>query len=209
LNAADRPDQVIAATRTWLEQAVIGLELCPFASTPYLNDRVRYRVSAQRSSVGLLEELFDELQALQDADPLKCETTLLIHPQVLTDFRHYNDFLDECDTAVTELGLDGELQVASFHPSYQFAGTRAEDIENYTNRSPYPMLHLLREASVARAVAAFTSADGAGVDGIGAKNIETLRRLGHAGWRQLWSPEKVTPFSGRVERASAAFDKRT
>jgi hypothetical protein len=172
---------VIAATRTWLEKAVIGLKLCPFASSPYLNDRVRYRVSAQRSSVGLLEELIDELQLLQDTDPLSCETTLLIHPQVLTDFRHYNDFLDECDAAVTELGLEGELQVASFHPGYQFAGTRAEDIENYTNRSPYPMLHLLREASVTRAVATFPD-----VDQIGAKNIETLRSLGHEGWRQLW-----------------------
>ena len=152
-------DQVIAATRTWLERAVIGLQLCPFAAVPHLNDRVRYCVSAQRSCVGLLEELSDELQALQDADPLKCETTLLIHPQVLTDFREYNDFLAACDAAVAELGFEGELQVASFHPRYQFAGTCAHDIENYTNRSPYPMLHLLREASVARAVANFPHID--------------------------------------------------
>lgn len=174
-------EAVVAATRTWLEQAVIGLQLCPFASSPYLNDRVRYCVSAQRSSVGLLEELFRELQVLQDTDPLTCETTLLIHPYVLTNFRHYNDFLDECDAAVAELGLDGELQVASFHPRYQFSGTHAEDIENYTNRSPYPMLHLLREASVARAVADFPA-----VDRIGERNIATLRRLGHEGWRRLW-----------------------
>jgi uncharacterized protein len=177
----ERDEQIIAATRTWLERAVIGLQLCPFASGPHLNDRVRYRVSAQRSRAGLLDELSDELQALQDADPLTCETTLLIHPQVLTDFRDYNDFLDECDAVVTDLGFDGELQVASFHPLYQFAGTGAQDIENYTNRSPYPMLHLLREASVARAVASFPD-----VDGIGTRNIETLRRLGHEGWRQLW-----------------------
>lgn len=177
----EHADRVIAATRKWLEEAVIGLQLCPFAAAPYLNDRVRYRVSAQRSSVGLLEELSDELQTLQDADPLQCETTLLIHPLVLTDFRDYNDFLDECDAAVTELGFEGELQVASFHPLYQFAGTGAQDIENYTNRSPYPMLHLLREDSVARAAESFPL-----IDTIGARNKETLRRLGHEGWRQLW-----------------------
>ena len=175
-------ERVIAATRMWLQKAVIGLQLCPFAAAPHLNDRVRYRVSTQRSSVGLLEELSEELQSLQDADPLQCETTLLVHPQVLTDFLDYNDFLDECDAALAELGLEGELQVAGFHPSYQFAGTRAQDIENYTNRSPYPMLHLLREASVARAVASFPD-----IDGISARNIETLRRLGHEGWRKLWT----------------------
>ena len=137
-DSTEHPDQVIAATRTWLERAVIGLQLCPFAAAPHLNDRVRYCVSEQRSSVGLLEDLSVELHALQDADPLKCETTLLVHPQVLTDFREYNDFLDACDAAVAELGFEGELQVASFHPHYQFAGTGVQDIENYTNRSPYP-----------------------------------------------------------------------
>ena len=180
-NAPDSAEQVIAATRNWLERAVIGLQLCPFAVAPHLSDRIRYRVSAQRSGVGLLEELSEELQTLQDADPLKCETTLLIHPQVLTDFREYNDFLDACDAAVAELGFDGELQVASFHPRYQFAGTDEQDIENYTNRSPYPMLHLLREASVTRAVASFPH-----IERIGTTNKETLHRLGHEGWRQLW-----------------------
>lgn len=180
-NPAEHPDQVIAATRNWLERAVIGLQLCPFAAVPHLNDRVRYCVSAHRSGVGLLEELCHELQALQDADPLKCETTLLIHPHVLSDFLEYNEFLDACDAAIAELGFEGELQVASFHPRYQFAGTDAQDIENYSNRSPYPMLHLLREASVARAVASFPH-----IDRIGDMNRETLRRLGHEGWRQLW-----------------------
>ena len=180
-DSAEHPDQVIAATRKWLERAVIGLQLCPFAAAPHLHDRVRYCVSAQRSGVGLLEQLADELRALQDADPLKCETTLLIHPHVLTDFLEYNDFLGACEAAVAELGLEGELQVASFHPRYQFAGTEVQDIENYSNRSPYPMLHLLREASVARAVANFPH-----IERIGIMNKETLRRLGHEGWRQLW-----------------------
>jgi hypothetical protein len=174
-------EQVIAATRIWLERAVIGLQLCPFAASPYRADRVRFCVSAQRSTEGLLEDLCRELQALQDADPLQCETTLLIHPQVLTSFRAYNDFLDVCDAALAELGLEGELQVASFHPDYRFAGTSRQDITNFTNRSPYPMLHLLREASVARAVASFP-----GVDEVGEKNTETLRRLGPEGWRRLW-----------------------
>jgi uncharacterized protein len=179
-NPAEHPDQVIAATRNWLERAVIGLQLCPFAAVPHLNDRVRYCVSAQRSGVGLLEELGHELRTLQDADPLKCETTLLIHPHVLTDFLEYNDFLDACDAAVAELGFEGDLQVASFHPRYQFAGTSPDDITNHTNRSPYPILHLLREASVSRAVAAFPEAGQ-----IFEKNIDTMRRLGVAGWVAL------------------------
>lgn len=174
-------EQVIVKTRVWLERAVIGQQLCPFAAAPYLRDRVRFWVSAQRSTAGLLEDLCRELRVLRDADPLQCETTLLIHPQVLTDFLEYNDFLDECDAAVAELGLEGELQVASFHPNYRFAGTSELEITNYTNRSPYPMLHLLREASVARAVANFPA-----IDEIGPRNMQTLRRLGHEGWRRLW-----------------------
>ncbi len=177
----DSAEQVIAATRTWLHKAVIGLQLCPFAPEPYLQDRVRYCVSEQRSRADLLDDLSRELRALQDADPLQCETTLLIHPRMLTDFGHYNDFLGDCEDAVERWGFQGELQVASFHPLYQFAGTGPDDIENYSNRSPYPMLHLLREASIARAVASFD-----GIDDIGARNIETLRRLGHEGWRRLW-----------------------
>lgn len=173
-------ERVIAATRSWIENVVIGLQLCPFAAGPHLGGRVRYCVSAQRSADGLLEEFSRELQSLQEADPLECETTLLIHPLVLTDFHDYNDFLGECDAVLAGLGLEGELQVASFHPRYQFAGTRPQDMENYTNRSPYPTLHLLRESSVTRAVASFPD-----IDGIGTRNIETLRRLGHEGWRRL------------------------
>jgi uncharacterized protein len=180
-DSSESADQIIAATRTWLERAVLGLKLCPFAPEPYLNDRIRYSVSEQRSAEGLLEDLSRELEALRDADPLECETTLVIHPWVLSDFVEYNEFLDYCDDVVESLGLEGEIQVASFHPLYQFAGTRIDDIENYSNRSPYPMLHLLREASVTRAVETF-----AGIDDIGPRNIETLRRLGHEGWRKLW-----------------------
>jgi hypothetical protein len=180
-NNGESAEQVIEATRTWLAKAVIGLQLCPFAPEPYLNNRVRYHVSEQRSCAGLLEELSNELQALQEADPLQCETTLLIHPRVLNDFGDYNEFLGDCEQAVERLGFSGELQIASFHPLYRFAGAGAHDIENYSNRSPYPMLHLLRERSVARAVATFE-----GIDAIGTRNMATLRRLGHEGWRRLW-----------------------
>lgn len=175
------PEQVIAVTRDWIEKAVIGLGLCPFAPAVHWSGRTRYRVSEQRSTSGLLLELSEELQALQAADAARCETTLLIHPLVLTDFLDHNDFLDRCDDLIVALGLEGEFQVASFHPQYQFAGTQIQDIENYTNRSPYPMLHLLREASITR------GADVPGVDDIGTRNIETLRKLGHEGWRRLWT----------------------
>lgn len=180
--ASESAEQVVAATRSWLEKAVIGLRLCPFAANPYLSDRVRFSVSDQRSGVGLLEDLSRELQMLQAVDPSICETVLLIHPHALNDFLEYNEFLDECDALLTQLELDGELQVASFHPAYQFAGTAAQDIENYTNRSPYPTLHLLREASITRATATFP-----GIAEIGGTNIQTLRRLGHDGWRRLFA----------------------
>jgi uncharacterized protein len=174
-------DEIIAATRRWLERSVIGLDLCPFAASVYRGNRVRFCVSERRSAAGLLEELRTELAALHAADPLSCETTLLIHPWVLGDFIEYNEFLDVCEAAIVEMGLEGEIQVASFHPGYRFADTRAEDIENYTNRSPYPMLHLLRESSIERAVAAVSD-----TAEIYRRNIRTMRSLGHAGWRRLW-----------------------
>lgn len=173
--------EIIAATRRWLERSVIGLNLCPFAESAYRGNRVHFCVSPERSAAGLLAHLRAELIDLHAADPLQRETTLLIHPWVLTDFLEYNDFLDVCEAAVAELELEGELQVASFHPQYRFEGTQAEDIENYTNRSPYPMLHLLREASIERAIAAVPD-----TDEIYRRNIRTLRELGHDGWQRLW-----------------------
>ena len=160
---------------------MIGLNLCPFAAAPYRDNRVHFCVTEQRTASGLLEKLRSELVDLQAADPLQRETTLLIHPGALADFIEYNDFLEVCDAAVYDLGLEGELQVASFHPRYQFAETQPEDIENFTNRSPYPTLHLLREESVERAIA--TTGDAAEIY---RRNIRTLRNLGHSGWRRLW-----------------------
>lgn len=173
-------EEIIAATRHWLEAAVIGLELCPFAKPAHAQGLIRYAVSSADAPELLLADLLRELQTLAEADPAEIETTLLIHPDALTEFLDYNDFLDVADAALEDLGLDGVIQIASFHPQYQFAGTGPDDIENYTNRSPYPMLHLLREASVERAVAAFPD-----TTQIFEKNIETLRRLGLEGWKRL------------------------
>jgi len=167
-------------------KAVIGLGLCPFAAGVHVLDRIRYRVSAQRSASGLVEDLREELTHLHSVDPALCETSLLIHPHVLNDFGDYNQFLDEADATVAALGLAGELQIASFHPAYRFADSDPDSVENYSNRSPYPTLHLLREASVTRAVATFP-----GVREIGDKNKATLRALGYVGWRALWDRDGV------------------
>jgi len=171
---------VIAQTRIWLTQVVIGLELCPFAKPVYAKDLIRYRVSSAVSAEVLLEELMNELRRLSAAEPTQVDTTLLIHPHVLTDFLDYNDFLAVADLALEDLGLTGELQIASFHPDYQFAGNESEDLANCVTRSPYPMLHLLREASVERAVAMFPDASSI-VD----KNMRTMRALGLEGWQRL------------------------
>ena len=175
-----KDDKVTAATRNWLEKAVIGLNLCPFARAVYAADRIRYVVSDATTIEALLEVLAAELEVLAEADENQTETTLLIHPQVLGDFLDYNDFLEMADMLVEELGLDGMLQVASFHPQYQFAETESDDIENCSNRSPYPTLHLLRESSVERAVAAHPD-----TEQICRDNIKTLRQLGREGWARL------------------------
>jgi uncharacterized protein len=181
-------DPIIVTTRTWLEQIVIGLSLCPFAKAVYVKNQVRFVVSNARNSDVLLEDLERELQFLAAADPTQIDTTLLIHPEVLTTFLDYNDFLDVCDSVVEELELDGVLQVASFHPQYQFADTEMDDVSNFTNRSPFPTLHLLREESVTRAVETFPD-----VDGIYEKNIATLRKLGAEKVKQLLVDVEKTP----------------
>jgi uncharacterized protein len=172
--------QIIAATVQWLERAVIDLNLCPFAKAVHVKKQIRYVVSAATTAEALLEDLMRELELLAETPAEKIETTLLIHPFALVDFLDQNDFLDLADATLAELDLSGEIQIASFHPQYQFAGTQSDDIENYTNRSPYPTLHLLREASVTDAVEAFPDASK-----IFNKNIETLRNLGHKGWSEL------------------------
>ncbi len=170
----------IEVTQTWLEKAVIGLNLCPFAKAVHVKQQIRWVLSSAQDTEALLADLVAELQALAEADPELIDTTVLVHPQVLADFADYNDFLDLADAALVELELDGVLQIASLHPDYQFEDTEKDDISNFSNRSPYPTLHLLREDSVDRAVAAVPDAEH-----IYERNIETLEALGHAGWQRV------------------------
>jgi uncharacterized protein len=172
----------VAATRIWLEQAVIGLNLCPFAKGVHLKNQIRWVESTAVDAAALRDDLAQELTYLAASDAAVIETTLLIHPHVLSDFLDYNDFLDVADATVRGLGLAGVIQVASFHPEYQFAESARDDISNFTNRSPHPMLHLLREDSISKAVAATPDASS-----IYERNIGTLRRLGKSGWHALMS----------------------
>jgi len=172
---------VVRATRIWLETAVIGLNLCPFAKAVHRKNQIRYVVSSATDRESLEAALTAELALLQGADPQEIDTTLLIHPHTLQDFFDYNGFLKVADRLLDRQGLHGEIQIASFHPQYEFAHCAADAPENFTNRSPYPMLHLLREASIERAVAAFPDADE-----IYQQNIDTLQALGVDGWNRLW-----------------------
>jgi uncharacterized protein len=171
---------IIARTQRWLERAVIGLNLCPFAKAEHVHGRIRYVVSEATRSDELLLNLEQEIEFLLAQDPAKTETTLLIVPQMLADFLDYNDFLDDADAMLEHADPDAQLQIASFHPQYQFGGTQVDDMENYTNRSPYPMLHLLREDSVERAVASYPDAAS-----IYERNIATLKKLGLEGWKTM------------------------
>jgi hypothetical protein len=175
-------DDPIAATRHWLERAVIGLNLCPFAKAVLAKRQIRFVLSEASDTDTLLGVLIDELELLRAADPAEIDTTLIVHPQVLGDFPAYNEFLDVADATLSALALDGVLQIASFHPDYCFADVEPDDVTNCTNRSPYPMLHLLREDSVSRAVEAFPDADA-----IVSRNLATMRRLGLEGYRRLLS----------------------
>lgn len=167
-------------TRAWVQRVVVGLNLCPFAKAPMVKGQIRCVLCDARDTRALLDMLCVEMRALAAADPEQVETTLVVHPHVLADFFEFNAFLDLADTALGELGFDGVLQVASFHPQYQFAGTEADDVGNATNQSPYPTLHLLREDSIDRAVAAFPEAEA-----IFETNIRTLESLGPDGWAAL------------------------
>jgi len=180
---AARTEAAVDATRHWLEAAVIGLNLCPFAKAVHVRRQIRWAVTAASTADDLLAELRRELALLADADPQAIDTTLLIHPRAMTDFIDYRFFLDDAQRALKKLGYEGVLQLASFHPHYEFADAAPDDVANCTNRSPHPMLHLLREASIDRAVAAYPDAEA-----IYGRNVQTLRGLGHEGWRRLLAP---------------------
>jgi hypothetical protein len=178
--SAEQQQAVMRATERWVERVVIGLNLCPFAKPVQTKGLVRYVVSEATARRELLEDLKRELERLAATPPSELETTLLIHPHVLGEFLDYNDFLADADALVVRLELDGELQIASFHPDYCFSDSPPDDVANHTNRSPYPMLHLLREASVSRAVETFPEPER-----IYERNIATLRALSKAGIERL------------------------
>jgi uncharacterized protein len=180
--AGAHPDiaDVARITQHWLTRAVIGLNLCPFAKRVHVKRQIRYVVSAAVEEADIAAELESELQLLADTDAQDIDTTLLILPDAFTDFYEFNDFLDTGDRLLKRLRLRGVLQVASFHPEYQFADTQPDDIENYTNRSPFPILHLLREDSIEEVLETYPDPDD-----IYEKNQDTMRRLGLEGWRKL------------------------
>jgi hypothetical protein len=180
MSTSNNTRNVIAHTRAWVDRAVIGLNLCPFAKAVQVKGQVRYVLCEATDTAELLAALCEELDYLAKVEPAQTDTTLLIHPGVLSDFLDFNDFLEVADAAVEELGLEGVLQVASFHPQFQFADTDINDVSNATNRSPYPTLHLIREASIDRAVEAFPEAET-----IFEANIEKLESLGAEGWAAL------------------------
>ena len=171
---------VLSDMRRWLERAVIGLNLCPFAKAVHAKGQIHYAVSQATDIEALRQDLLHELNGLLEHDPSVRDTTLLITPHVLADFLDYNDFLDVADASLRSLDMEGVVQIASFHPAFQFGGTAPDDITNYTNRAPYPCLHLLREASIDRAVAVFPEAEM-----IFERNMQTLEALGQSGWDAL------------------------
>lgn len=173
--------QIKEAVTEWVEKAVIGLNLCPFAKSVHKKNQIRFKISHSQSIVELCGELSHECIQLADADEDLLDTTLLITPQLFEEFVEFNDFLDLADQILITLGLDDELQIASFHPRYQFDGTAADDLSNYTNRAPYPILHLLRQKSLNRAIESYPD-----TAEIYQRNINRMNKLGLQGWHDLF-----------------------
>lgn len=174
-------DTVLADTRRWIEKAVIGLNLCPFARAVYVKNQVRIVVSRARHLDAFLDELDRELDLLQSTPAEEIDTTLLVHPTLFPDFEVFNDFMNVVDDVVAEHDLEGVIQVANFHPDFRFEGEPEGDMSHFTNRAPYPTLHLLREDSVERAV----ESAGGDAEAIVERNIATLRQLGPEGWKAM------------------------
>ncbi len=172
--------QAEADTRHWLERAVIGLNLCPFAKAVHARQQIRYAAYLPHDEAGLIEALLAEAKELAATPPSERDTTLLIAPNTLADFLYFNDFIARAERRLARAGFEGVFQLASFHPRFQFAGTQVDELSNATNRAPYPTLHLLREDSVSRAVDAFPEAEA-----IFERNIATLEKLGVEGWSAL------------------------
>ncbi len=177
-------ETVVDDTRRWLARAVIGLNLCPFAKGVHAKGQVHYAVTPATGWGEVLEALEREIDDLLARPVAQRETTLLVMPRAFPDFIEFSGFLGEAGRLLERRGLEGVLQLAHFHPHYQFAGTDPDDVTNCTNRAPHPTLHLLREDSIARAVASFPEAEA-----IYEANMDTLRRLGREGWERLMTPD--------------------
>lgn len=180
MNTAVSDEIVISKTKEWLEKAVIGLNLCPFAKAVYVKNQVRITVSHAKHLDAFLEDIDAEFEYLKECDPETTETSLLVHPTLFEDFFIFNDMLDLAEGIIEEHGLEGTWQIAPFHPLFQFEGTQVGDIENYTNRSPFPTLHFIREAGIEDAMKNFPDAAT-----IFERNIKKLEALGHQGWQDL------------------------
>lgn len=174
-------EEILTKTKEWILKSVIGLNLCPFAKPTFQSNTIRYVVSSSKTQKELLKHLESELTILKEADPVITETTLLIHPYVLDDFLDQNDFLDDADLLLSQLDLEGFIQIANFHPYFQFAETTKDDITNFVGRAPFPTLHLLREDSISKVVDSHPN-----IDSIFENNRKTLKKLGHEGWKKLW-----------------------
>lgn len=173
-------ETILQHTQTWLEKAIVGLNLCPFAKAPYVKNQIRIQISRAKHLDAFLEDLDNEIQLLLTTPAQNIETTLLIHPTLFPDFLLFNDMLDIADQAIADNQAEGIIQIAPFHPSFQFADTDANDIGNFTNRSPYPTLHLIRESSIDKAIQAFPDPSV-----IFERNIALLKEMQHEGWEKL------------------------
>ncbi len=172
---------IVTQVEQWLDRVVIGLNLCPFAAEPRRQQQIRFQVSPSTNPSDLLADLQSELRYLSQHPATQVETTILIIPQSLEDFADYNDFLDLADRLLQQFGWEGEFQIASFHPNYQFADTQPDDAENLTNRSPYPLLHILREDSVETALDNYPNPEA-----IPDRNIEQVQGLSAEQKRELF-----------------------
>jgi hypothetical protein len=176
----DGRSSVEAGIRNWLERGVLGLNLCPFARRPYEAGQVRIAVSEAATEDALVGEVETELHRLAQTEPAALETTLLAVPGHFDDFLDFNDYLDVIDALLVALEYEGRFQVVGFHPDYRFGDAPTDDPAHATNRSPVPVLHLLREDSVERAVAELDDPDA-----IYRRNVERLRSLGLEGWQAV------------------------
>ncbi|MCW7468113.1 DUF1415 domain-containing protein [Leptospira kanakyensis] len=179
----DTEDTILHETKEWILKAVIGLNFCPFAKPTFHSNTIRYTISQSKNTKDLLSDLKSELLFLKESDPKTTETSLLIHPYVLGDFLDQNDFLDDADLLLNQLELEGIIQIANFHPEFQFAGKKKNDITNFVGRSPYQTLHLLREDNITRIVDSHPD-----IDSIFKNNRKKLKALGHEGWKNLGLP---------------------